>query len=220
MLHSTGNALLPLVLLLSACSEKAPPAPAATTSAPVATSAPQQEDTARPGEPTGVASAPSDEGDALASCPETTTVEYLRTDGAADKPKSFGEVKKVFAKQVGEGTLDVMIANHEDADFTLKTVLASGQLLLELWLHAGTGNEVRSGRYPHKQAGDPDTKAYAYSPVLLLPGELSTGWDAPTRAEVEVIARTKDKVCGRYTFEDSAHRVKVEFVADIVLDEH
>jgi len=149
----------------------------------------------------------------LSACPSTTTVVYTGNPAAP----SFGDVKRAGARQPRPGEVELRLANAEDADLFGAT-LGAGVLRLEIRLLAPVGQEVTSGTYPAEAPQPPEITSLRMSGTTppAAEGEEegrfgdASDW-AGGESKVEVIARTRDRMCGRFHLEDARHEAKGDF---------
>jgi len=159
----------------------------------------------------------------LAGCPGKTTVAYSGNKNAT----SFDEVKTAGAVLPGPGQLSVRLANIAEAALDGDEVM-KGTLRLDLDLVAAPGQEVTSGTYPGDGKEPPRVEAVMMG--APTPGDAppaaddcaswvectpSTGWRGPNQ-KVEIIARTRTRVCGRFHLEEAGHQASGEFDVPIL----
>lgn len=161
----------------------------------------------------------------LAGCPGKSAVNY----GGNSRATSFDAVKTAGAVLLGPGRVSVRLANVGEAVLTGDEVM-KGTLRLDLDLTAAPGKEVTSGTYAGETKAPPLLEATMMG--APAPGDAPTapddcaswvectpsaGWSGPNQ-KVEVIARTRARICGRFHLEDAGHRVSGEFDVPIALD--
>ncbi|MBN1769751.1 MAG: hypothetical protein JXB32_00710 [Deltaproteobacteria bacterium] len=154
---------------------------------------------------------------ALAGCPSENSVRYLPAESVTDAPR-FDEVRGVYARAWSKGRVDVRLANvpFETTASRRQPTVPSGGGFIEIQLSGGEdGVEVLGGRY-EVEAGNPPR---ARIELGVQDAQTSRGWRIqPTGSSyVEVIARTSQRICGRFEVEDTdGSKLTVEFVADIL----
>ncbi|MCC6622346.1 MAG: hypothetical protein IT385_13875 [Deltaproteobacteria bacterium] len=149
----------------------------------------------------------------LASCPPATTVTFT-----GDKLPAFGEVKQAGAFQARARVLHLRLANAEGAN--LIDGPGDNTLRLDVSLLAPEGHEVTSGEYGRaeppviasaKLVGVSAPPAGDGSVAVVEPEEDEGLTFQGAESKVEVIARTSDKICGRFRLVAEGREARGEF---------
>lgn len=149
---------------------------------------------------------------------------------AAKDPKVvFAEVKRSLALVERAGRIELRFCSTEATELTQANP-GEGAVRLDVGLIAAEGQEVTSGTYvkadhppmvldarlaggikPAAEAGEGIEIAVIDEGEGGAEGLVWTG----SEVKVEVVARTKTKICGRFHFKDSNHEARGEFNLDI-----
>ncbi len=148
----------------------------------------------------------------LAKCPAANKVTYTPKEAKPEEPV-FTEVKAVRARSDQQGSVSLHFANVERTtgdDWDKPLDPGQGVIQIYLGLAApGPTDDVLSGTYKNTS----DAKGTASMTLNVTGG---TGYTLGNNggATVEIIARTLNKVCGKFIAEDEWRKAEGEFVAD------
>lgn len=148
----------------------------------------------------------------LAKCPTATTLTYTAKEPKPESP-TFTEVKAIEARSSSVGSVSLKLANvARTGDEWSDKPLEPGEGIVEIWLGRADGGppDILSGTY--KSDGSVPMSA---SISLKVAGGTSYPIGSGGKGDVEVIARTRKKICGKIDAEDQWHAVKGEFVAEL-----
>ncbi|MBN1770156.1 MAG: hypothetical protein JXB32_02750 [Deltaproteobacteria bacterium] len=149
-----------------------------------------------------------------AGCPSESSVRYLPAAAVTDAPR-FDAVRSVDARAWAFGHVDVRLVNVplETTESRRQPTVPSGGGFVEIQLTGGEdGVEVLGGRY-EVEAGNPPRARIK----LGVQGARTWRIQPTGSPHVEVIARTPQRICGRFEVEDAdGSKLAVEFVADIL----
>lgn len=149
----------------------------------------------------------------LAKCPEKTTLTYTADPVREGEPTELGDVVSVYANTSSPGHVYVWIANFELTTTRFnKTSLEGDQRVVKLAFEHRKEGEVLSGSYGAGYEAD-----VRVAPSLVMEGGRTLQWSAQsTTGTVDIIARTKDKVCGHIAIEGGNRgKLSGDFVADL-----
>ncbi len=150
----------------------------------------------------------------LANCPAATTLTYAAKEAKPDEPV-FDSVKAVQAESTQVGAVTLRFANvARTGDEWRDKPLEAGQGVVEIYLGLaapGPNDDVLSGTYKN-EAGSPLVSSIS----LKVAGGTAYTVGSGGKADVEIVARTRKKICGKINAEDEWRSIKGEFVADLV----
>jgi hypothetical protein len=162
----------------------------------------------------------------VAQCPATTSVTYT----AEDSKVLFIEVKRALALVERPGRIALRMGSTETTELGEGNP-GDGAVRFEFGIIAAEGQEVTSGTYTNMDPPPPVVDAR-----IVLGGKLTAAVEGGRAGEVvviaqeggaenlvwtgaelkvEVVARTKTKICGRFHFKDESHQARGEFNLDI-----
>jgi hypothetical protein len=150
----------------------------------------------------------------LAKCPAASTVRYAAKSPDPARDPVFESVPSTIAVVSQPGSLLVHLSSVPMAgreEFTEKELQPNeGVLNLSLWYNGGEG-EVLSGQYAMMGEGP-----LLFNAGVRIAGGTTLTVSAGEASRQEVIARTPEKICGRFDLADDWRTISGEFVADIV----
>ena len=147
----------------------------------------------------------------LARCPEKSAFTYTPLMEREGNPAVAGG-EGMIARARHAGSVSLHLANFAMTSTNLrKNPLTEGQAVLALSLTAGEGAEVLSGAYAPGGDG-----AARVSARIHVPGGRSFSFSSHgSTGQVEVIARTRRRVCGRFELADRWQKASGTFVTDL-----
>lgn len=151
----------------------------------------------------------------LAKCPKATSLTYSADPVREGEPTEFGEVKSVYATTSSPGHVYVWIANFDLTTTRFnKSPLTADQRVVKLAFEHKKEGEILSGSYPTSY--DVDQRV---APSLIIESGRTLQWSTgSTEGTVEVIARTKDKICGHIDIKGGNRgTLSGDFVADLAI---
>jgi hypothetical protein len=149
----------------------------------------------------------------LANCPAETKVTHTPKEAKPEEDPVFTKIEAVRAEASQPGAVTVYLSSvpmTEREEFWNKE-LQAGQGVVNLSLNYNGQGEVLSGKYP----GD-GTGAVAISAGIRVVGGVTISVGGTAESWVEIVARTPDKICGRFNLQDNWRTLTGEFTADIL----
>lgn len=154
----------------------------------------------------------------LARCPKESSIKLVANEGQElqEGMVPMDKVDKVVAAATRVGTVFVYLANYDLKTTRWKDApLTEGQQVLQLQFSApkvkDEAREVLSGEYAPRHGEEPYLRTN-----IRVAGGRSFGLGA-TEGKGEIIARTRDKICGKFDLKDKWRHITGEFVADLVI---
>jgi hypothetical protein len=150
----------------------------------------------------------------VANCPAETKVTHTPKEAKPEEDPVFTKIEAVRAEASQPGAVTIYlssVAMTTREEFWNKE-LQAGQGVVNLSLsYSGGGGEVLSGKYLGAGEGPPLAQA-----GIRVVGGVTISVGGNPESWVEVIARTPDKICGRFSFQDDWRTLTGEFTADIL----
>jgi hypothetical protein len=150
----------------------------------------------------------------LAQCPAETNVIFTRAERARG-PTAFGSVRVGRAFAVSGDEIAIDLANYQHDDWAAgATPTEEGKMRLAFELRPGVDKHVVSGQYPVRARGFEGSSA-----ARLLWADVRSKIELRVEEtySAEVVARTSDKICGRFQFSDGVYKVRGTFALDLVV---
>ena len=149
----------------------------------------------------------------LANCPASTTVKFTPAEAKPDEDPNFDTIAATRAEASQPGYVRMFLSTvaMTERDEFRDGELQPGQAVLELGLSYNGEGEILSGKY----TGDGE------GPVGISAGIRITGGTTLTVSMgadswIEVVARTPDKICGRFELKDNWRTLTGEFTTAIL----
>ncbi|MBI4917499.1 MAG: hypothetical protein HY825_16790 [Acidobacteria bacterium] len=148
----------------------------------------------------------------LAKCPQATTVKFTPKEAKPEEP-TFASVQATLAETSSPASLSIYLssapmANREE--FRDKELQPGEGVVTFSLYYTGGDSDVLSGKYLVQ--GDVPT---IVSPGVRITGGTTLQFVGNPESFVEIVARTPNKVCGRFDIHDEWHQMTGEFVVDI-----